>query len=171
MRNSVRIAAAGGTVLSLLVAMVTATAAPPVDAQWLDREVTAATLQAKTIPAPLLAGTSPYCSWNSVITTTAVVFTWAPPPGYASSSARITAQKGTAMQLITGATTTSTGGVYTTTVPVSLLDALGSLLGGTLIIRLTTVDPASGWVSKSVDYSWTLSLAGIAVMCSANPAN
>lgn len=165
MRSRIQITAAAVAVLGLLVA--TTTAPRPVNAQWLDRETASASFQAKTIPAPLLAGTSPYCSWNSVITTTALVFTWAPPAGHPSSSVSIIAQKGAATQTITGATTTSSGGVYTTTVPVSLLNALGSLLGGTIVIHLAVVDAPSGWVSKSVDYSWTMSLAGIAVGCSA----
>jgi hypothetical protein len=168
MRSRLRIAAALLGVVGTLA--VTLVAARPVDAQWLDREVTSATFRAKTIPAPLLAGTSPYCSWNSVVTTTALVFTWAPPAGYASTSIRITAQKGTATQVVTGATTTSSGGVYTTTVPVSLLNAIGSLLGGTIVLHLATVDAPSGWLSTSADYSWTMSLAGIAVGCSAKPA-
>lgn len=168
MRDRVALAAAVAAIACLLVG--TLASARPTEAQWLDREVTTAAFQAKTIPAPLLAGTAPYCSWNSVVTTTALIFTWTPPTGYSASSVRITAQKGTATQVITGATTTSSGGVYTTTVPVSLLNALGSLLGGTVVIHLEVVDAASHWVSKSVDYSWTFSLAGIALSCSAKPA-
>jgi hypothetical protein len=167
MRNGIRIAAALGAAACLVIAMLIATATRPVDAQWLDREVASGTLTAKTIPAPLLAGSAPYCSWNSIVTTTALVFTWAPPTGYASSSVRITAQKGASTQVITGATTTSSAGVYTTTVPVSLLNALGSLLGATVVIHLAVLDQASGWLSKPLDYSWTMTLAGIAVSCSA----
>jgi len=169
MRNRFRMLVALGGAASLFVGLVTATAVKPVDAQWLDREVATATLTAKTIPPPLLAGTTPYCSWNSVITTTALIFTWAPPAGYASTSVRITAQKGGATQVITGATTTSSGGVYTTTVPVSLLNALGSLLGATVVIHLAVVDQPTGWLSKPVDYTWTMTLAGIAVSCSGQP--
>ncbi|MDP9904654.1 hypothetical protein [Arthrobacter bambusae] len=165
MRRHIQIVAVAVAVLGILFATIAT--ARPVNAQWLDREAASGIFKTKTIPAPLLAGMSPYCSWNSVITTTALVFTWAPPAGYTSSSVSITAQKGAVTQPVTGATTTSSGGVNTTTVPVSLLNALGSLLGGTIVIHLTVVDAPSGWVSKSVDYSWTMSLAGIAVGCSA----
>lgn len=168
MRSRLRVAAALVALVGTLA--VTLVAARPVDAQWFDREVATATFRAKTIPAPQLAGTSPYCSWTSVITTTALVFTWAPAAGYAPAAVRITAQKGAATQVIAGATTTSSGGVYTTTVPVGLLNALGSLLGGTVTLHLATLDAPSGWTSTSADYTWTMSLAGIAVGCSASPA-
>ena len=164
MRNRIRILAALAALLCALISGVTT--AQRVDASWLDREVTTASFQAKTIPPPLLAGTAPYCSWTSVVTMTSVIFTWAPPAGYASTSIRITAQKGGNTAVITGATTTVSGGVYTTTIPVGLLNALGSLFGGTLVIHLATVDASSGWVSKTVDYSWSMSLAGIALSCS-----
>ena len=120
---------AAAVVLAAVGVLLCAQTAHPVDAQWLDREVASATFQAKTVPAPRTAGTPPYCSWNSFITTTALVFTWAPPAGYPATSIQITAQKGAATQVVTGATTTSSAGVYTTTVPVSLL-------GGTIIIHL-----------------------------------
>jgi len=141
--------------------------ARPVDAQWSDREVASATLQAKTIPPPATAGAAPYCSWTSLVTTTSLIFTWAPPAGYPATTIQMTAQKESATQPVTGASTTSSGGVYTTTVPVSVLNALGSLLGGTVFIRIATLDPQTGWASKSVDYKWVMSLAGVATSCSA----
>lgn len=47
--------------------------------------------------------------------------------------------------------------------------ALGSLLGTTVVIHLAVVDQPTGWLSKPVDYTWTMTLAGIAVSCSGQP--
>lgn len=142
----------------------------PVDAQWRDQEVATATLQAKTIPPVTLAGTAPFCSWAGAVTTTSISLQWSPPAGYASTTVQFVAQKGTNSQLVTGATTTVAGGVYTTTIPISILNAIGSLLGGSFVIHVTVVDPQTGWSSKVVDYTYVMTLAGIVTSCSATPA-
>lgn len=164
-RSSVAAALASVVVVGGLIALP-----QPVDAQWRDTELATATLQAKTIPPATLAGASPFCSWTSFITTTSISLQWSPPAGYASTTVQFVAQKGTTTQVITGATTTVAGGVYTTTIPVSLLNALGSLLGGTFVIQVTVVDPQTGWSSKVVDYTYAMTLAGIVTSCSATPA-
>jgi hypothetical protein len=136
--------------LTSLVAVGGLIAVPqPVDAQWRDQEVATATLQAKTIPPVTLAGTAPFCSWAGLVTTTSISLQWSPPAG---------------------ATTTVAGGVYTTTIPISILNAIGSLLGGSFVIHVTVVDPQTGWSSKVVDYTYVMTLAGIVTSCSATPA-
>jgi hypothetical protein len=142
----------------------------PVEASWRDAEAATASFTAKTIPPVTPAGAPPSCSWNTFVTTTSVSMQWSLPAGYSSTAVRFVAQKGTSTQVITGGTTTVSGGVYTTTIPVSLLNAVGSLLGGVVVIHVAVVDPSTGWVSKPADYAYTMSLAGIVTSCSATPA-
>lgn len=158
-------------VLAILLSLALAMIVPrPVEASWLDMEMGSGSFRAKTIPPVAPAGSAPSCSWTTVITTTSVSMQWSPPAGYPSTAVRFVAQKGGSTQVITGQTTTSAGGVYTTTIPVSLLNAVGSLLGGVVVIHVAVVDPATGWVSKAVDYAYTMSLAGIVTSCSSTAA-
>lgn len=154
---------------ALLVAALgsTALAAQPTDASWQDREIASGTFTAKTIPPVTIAGTAPYCSWTSLIVTTSISFQFALPPGYALSDVRFLAQNGAVTQPITGATSTVDQGVYTTTIPVSLLNAIGNLLGGVVTIHVTVLDAPTGWSSRRTDYSYGMGLAGIVLTCSA----
>jgi hypothetical protein len=167
MRERLRLGLAAASALCVLMVLGISTA--PVDAAWTDRELTGAAFQAKTIPPVTLGGTAPYCSWTSALVTTGLKVQWVLPSGYPLSSVSFTAQQGTATQTITGQTSTLSGGVYTTTIPVNILNAVGSLLGGTVVIHVAVVDAATGWVSKTVDYSFAMSLLGIVTSCSAAP--
>lgn len=142
----------------------------PTDASWQDRELTTGTFQAKTIPPVAIAGTAPYCSWTTLVVTTSISLQWAVPAGYSLADVQFTAQNGTSSQLVTGQTSTLSNGVYTTTIPVSILNAVGNLLGGTVIIHVTVLDAPTGWSSRPTDYSYGMSLAGIVTTCSATAA-
>lgn len=140
----------------------------PAEASWPDREIVTARFTAKTIPPVTIAGAAPHCSWTNVLTNQTLSMQWALPSGYSLANVTFSAHKDGESQTVTGQSSSLAGGVYTTTIPDTLLEGLGStFFGGTIAIHVVVRDPATGWMSRAVVYSFTLTLAGIVTGCTA----
>jgi len=165
-----RVRAALAAVLTACVLAVSG-AGTPAAASWPDREIVTARFTAKTIPPVTVPGAAPYCSWTGPVLSPNLVLQWALPSGYSLSAVTFTAYKGVANSAVTGQSSSLVAGVYTTTIPISLLDDLGgTLLGGTIAIHVIVRDPATGWLSVPVIYSYTLNPVGIVIRCTTGAA-